>query len=84
MLLQAPLSDPNFEEEEFFICQPRQIATKSLTERVQSTKEHLKDFIVLRIDIGVKEYESAKTRAYFYTTGYLVRLLVKYSESFSK
>jgi len=82
MLLEVPPPDPNLAKVKMFICQPRRIAAKSLTERVRSTEPHLRDLIGLRMGMGVREYETSKTCAWFCTTGYLVRLLAKHPESF--
>ena len=42
----------------------------------------LKDQIALSMGHGVKEYHTKKTRAWFVTTGYLVRLMANYPERF--
>jgi HrpA-like RNA helicase len=82
MLLEAPPPDPSSSKVKIFICQPRRIAAKSLTERVRSTEPHLKDSIALRMGHGVREYETKHTKAWFVTTGYLVRYLANNIEAF--
>ena len=75
MLLEAPPPEPSSTKVKMFICQPRRIAAKSLTERIRLTEPHLRDLIGLRMGHGVREYETTETRAWFVTTGYLVRYL---------
>ena len=82
MLLEAPPPDPSSKKVKMFICQPRRIAAKSLTERVRTTEPHLKDSIGLRMGHGVREYETKNTRAWFVTTGYLVRYLANNIDAF--
>ena len=82
MLLRAPPPDPSMKRVKMFISQPRRIAAKSLVERVRSCEPELRDFIALRMGHGVREYETSKTRAWFVTTGYLVRLLANHPEKF--
>lgn len=66
-----------------FISQPRRIAAKSLVERVRSCEPDLKHKIALRMGHGEREYETGQTRAWFVTTGYLVRLLANHPERFN-
>jgi ATP-dependent RNA helicase DHX29 len=68
---------------EMFISQPRRIAAKSLVERVRSCEPDLKHKIALRMGHGEREYETGQTRAWFVTTGYLVRLLANHPERFN-
>jgi len=81
MLLETPPPDPTFKEVRMFICQPRRIAAKSLTERIKSTHPQYKHLFGLRMGHGVRE-ETKDTRVWFATTGYLVRLLANYPERF--
>ena len=83
MLLRAPPPDPSFQQVKMFISQPRRIAAKSLVERVRSCEPDLRHSIALRMGHGVREYETSKTRAWFVTTGYLVRLLANHPEKFN-
>jgi len=82
MLLRAPPPDPSMQRVKMFISQPRRIAAKSLVERVRSCEPDLRNSIALRMGHGVREYETSKTRAWFVTTGYLVRLLANHPEKF--
>ena len=82
MLLRAPPPDPSMKRVKMFISQPRRMAAKSLVERVRSCEPELRDFIALRMGHGVRGYETSKTRAWFVTTGYLVRLLENVPENF--
>ena len=82
MLLNAPPPNPMQTETKLFISQPRRIAAKALVERLRDVEPSLKDQIALRMGHGVKEYESNQTRAWFVTTGYLVRLLANHPERF--
>ena len=82
MLINAPPPNPNQAKTKLFISQPRRIAAKALVERLRSVEPDLKDEIALRMGHGVREYETAKTRAWFVTTGYLVRLLANHPERF--
>lgn len=82
MILESPPPDDSFSNVKMFICQPRRIAAKSLAERVRATEPHLKNFIGLRMGHGVREYESSHTKAWFVTTGYLVRFLANNVEKF--
>ena len=75
MLLRAPPPVPALKQVKMFISQPRRIAAKALVERVRSVEPDLSNKIALRMGHGVREYESPSTRAWFVTTGYLVRLL---------
>ncbi|GKY93331.1 hypothetical protein MPSEU_000300700 [Mayamaea pseudoterrestris] len=65
-----------------FISQPRRIAAKALVERLRDSEPELRDLIALRMGHGHREYESSTTRAWFVTTGYLVRLLANNRERF--
>ena len=67
-----------------FISQPRRIAAKALVERLRTVEPDFRDEIALRMGHGVREYESRHTRAWFVTTGYLVRLLAKHPEHFNR
>jgi hypothetical protein len=82
MLLRTRPPDPSYSDVKIFISQPRRIAAKSLVERVRSCEPDLKDTFALRMGHGVREYESSRTRAWFVTTGYLVRLLANHPEKF--
>ena len=65
-----------------FISQPRRIAAKALVERLRECEPTLRDVIALRMGHGHKEYESNGTKAWFVTTGYLVRLMANHPERF--
>jgi HrpA-like RNA helicase len=78
MILRASQSDTV----KMFISQPRRIAVKSLVERIRSCEPDLRDKFALRMGHGEREYESNQTRAWFVTTGYLVRLLAANPERF--
>jgi HrpA-like RNA helicase len=82
MLLRAPPPDPMFKEVKFFISQPRRIAAKALVERIRSCEPELRDSIALRMGHGVVEYECKMTKAWFVTTGYLVRVLANQPDKF--
>ena len=82
MLLNEPPPNPRQAETKLFISQPRRIAAKALVERLRNVEPDLKDQIALRMGHGVREYESNQTRAWFVTTGYLVRLLANHPERF--
>jgi hypothetical protein len=82
MLLRSPPPDNSMHHVKMFISQPRRIAAKSLVERVRTCEPDLRDSIALRMGHGVREYENKKTRAWFVTTGYLVRLLANHPENF--
>ena len=84
MLLNAPPPDRSLPEVRFFMSQPRRIAAKSLVERVRSCEPTLRHKIALRMGHGVREYESGTTRAWFVTTGYIVRLLANHPERFDR
>jgi len=75
MLLNAPSPNPMQTQTKLFISQPRRIAAKALVERLRTVEPELKDQIALRMGHGVREYENKRTRAWFVTTGYLVRML---------
>ena len=74
MILRSPPPDPALPKIKFFMSQPRRIAAKGLIERVRSVEPDLRDQIALRMGHGVSEYETKTTRAWFVTTGYLVRV----------
>jgi hypothetical protein len=82
MLLRAPPPDPSMQGVKMYISQPRRIAAKSLVERVRSCEPDLRNSIALRMGHGVREYETSQTRAWFVTTGYLVRLLANHPLNF--
>mmetsp|Transcript_10144 Transcript_10144/g.14653 ORF Transcript_10144/g.14653 Transcript_10144/m.14653 type:complete len:1391 (-) Transcript_10144:2876-7048(-) len=82
MLLNAPPPHASFDKSRLFIAQPRRIAAKSLVEHLRSSEPNLRDQIALRMGHGVREYETSTTRAWFVTTGYLVRLMSCYPERF--
>lgn len=65
-------------EVKMIVSQPRRIAAKSLAERVRSCEPDLADKIALRMGHGLKEHETSKTRCWFVTTGYVVRLLANH------
>lgn len=83
MLLNAPPPNPTQSQTKLFISQPRRIAAKALVERLRATEPELKDQIALRMGHGVREYETNNTRAWFVTTGYLVRLMANHPERFN-
>jgi HrpA-like RNA helicase len=83
MLLNAPPPDASLAHVKFFISQPRRIAAKGLVERVRSCEPAHKDRFALRMGHGWKEYETNRTRVWFVTTGYLVRLLANHPEKFN-
>ncbi|KAL9189818.1 hypothetical protein ACHAXT_009493 [Thalassiosira profunda] len=64
------------------ISQPRRIAAKALAERVRSCEPDLAAKVGLRMGHGIREYETSKTRAWFVTTGYVVRLLANHPSWF--
>ena len=64
------------------ICQPRRIAAQSLVDRLQSIHPKLRNQVALRMGHGVRKYENKETRAWFMTTGYVVRLLASTCSSF--
>jgi HrpA-like RNA helicase len=80
LLRSAP--DEGFKETKLFISQPRRIAAKALVERVRAVEPELRDCFALRMGHGVREYETRHTRAWFVTTGYLVRRLVSDPSTF--
>lgn len=83
MIMEEPPPDPIMTEVKMFICQPRRIAAKSLVERVRSiTTGNLKSKFALRMGHGHKEYETQESRAFFVTTGYMVRYLANNMHSF--
>ncbi len=82
MLLRSPPPDPSsVEKVKFFCAVPRRIAVKSLVERLRSSEPSIKDLIALRMGDGIREYETMDTRAWFVTTGYLVRFLASQDNS---
>ena len=82
MLLRAPPPNPHHKVTKLFISQPRRIAAKALVERLRAVEPDLKDQLALRMGHGVREYESKETRAWFVTTGYIVRLLANRPDKF--
>ena len=62
---------------------PRRIAAKGLVERVRAVEPDLRDQVALRMGHGVREYETKTTRAWFVTTGYLVRLMANKMDGLS-
>ncbi len=82
MLLNAPPPDTSSNIVKLFICQPRRIAAKSLFDRIRTSEPQYKDQIGLRLGHGVRENETEITRAWFVTTGYLVKLLANNPEYF--
>lgn len=83
MIMEEPPPDPIMKEVKMFICQPRRIAAKSLVERVRSiTTDPLKSKFALRMGHGHKEYETQESRAFFVTTGYMVRYLANNMQTF--
>ena len=83
MILRAPVPDDDLSIVKMFICQPRRIAAKALVERVRSCEPDLQHQIALRMGHGEREYETPQTRAWFVTTGYLVRVLAHHPERFN-
>ena len=83
MILRAPVPDDDLSEVKIFISQPRRIAAKALVERVRSCEPDLQHKIALRMGHGEREYETSQTRAWFVTTGYLVRVLANHPERFN-
>ena len=75
MILRSPPPAPELKKVKLFMSQPRRIAAKGLVERVRSVEPDLRDQIALRMGHGVREYETKFTRAWFVTTGYLVRAM---------
>jgi HrpA-like RNA helicase len=73
---------PPLRQVKLFLAQPRRIAAKSLVERIRSTEPDLRNQIALRMGHGISEYESWETRAWFVTTGYLVRVMANNPERF--
>lgn len=83
MIMRNALPDNKLRDVKMFISQPRRIAAKSLVERVRSTEPDIRHKMALRMGHGEREYESKETRAWFVTTGYLVRLLANMPERFN-
>jgi hypothetical protein len=81
MIMRAPAPDPAIRKVKLYMSQPRRIAAKGLVERVRQVEPDLRDQIALRMGHGVREYETKKTRAWFVTTGYLVRLMANNMQS---
>lgn len=79
-LLRAdpPEPTPTAPEVKMIVSQPRRIAAKALAERVRSCEPDIADKIGLRMGHGIREHETSKTRAWFVTTGYVVRLLANH------
>ncbi|CAM9262140.1 unnamed protein product, partial [Phaeothamnion confervicola] len=63
-----------------FISQPKRIAVKSLLDRVRQSPG-MKDVVGMRMGHGMRD-EGPKTRLWFVTTGYLVRLMAHHPEAF--
>jgi HrpA-like RNA helicase len=84
MILRAPVPHDALSEVKMFISQPRRIAAKALVERVRSCEPDLQHKIALRMGHGERQYETPQTRAWFVTTGYLVRVLANHPERFNK
>ena len=84
-LLRAPPPEPTrtASEVRMIVSQPRRIAAKALAERVRSCEPDLADKIGLRMGHGIREYETHNTRAWFVTTGYVVRLLANHPSWFN-
>lgn len=73
----------NNKSAKLFISQPRRIAAKGLVERLRDIQPEFRNQISLRMGHGVREYETDETRAWFVTTGYIVRLLANHPERFN-
>ena len=84
MIMNAPPPDPALTDVKLFISQPRRIAAKALVERLRATEPDIGRKVALRMGHGTREYENSGTKAWFVTTGYLVRLLAKKPENFEK
>lgn len=82
MLMRAPPPNPSHKVTKLFVSVPRRIAAKALVERLRAVEPDLKDQIALRMGHGVREYETSNTRAWFVTSGYLVRLMANHPERF--
>ena len=83
-LLRAEPPQPSFAapEVKIVISQPRRIAAKALAERVRNTEPDIAHKVALRMGHGLKEFETNKTKAWFVTTGYIVRLLANHPHWF--
>jgi len=83
-LLRADPPEPTRKapEVKMIVSQPRRIAAKALAERVRSCEPDISDKIGLRMGHGIREYETSNTRAWFVTTGYVVRLLANHPSWF--
>lgn len=79
-LLRADPPEPTqmAPEVKMIVSQPRRIAAKALAERVRSCEPDIADKIGLRMGHGLREHETSNTRAWFVTTGYVVRLLANH------
>ena len=67
-----------------FVSQPRRIAARTLCDRVRSSlPKERKHEIGLRLGHGERD-ESHKTRLWFATTGYLVRLIASYPSALAR
>jgi HrpA-like RNA helicase len=73
-LLRAPPPYPH-KKAKIFVSQPRRIAVCSLVNRIRDVEPEFRDVVALRMGHGERMYETDKTRAWFVTTGYLVRYL---------
>ena len=84
-LLRAKPPEPTSAapEVKMIVSQPRRIAAKALAERVRSCEPDIAPKIALRMGHGIKEHETSKTRAWFVTTGYVVRLLANHPSWFN-
>lgn len=83
-LLRADPPEPSLAapEVKMVISQPRRIAAKALAERVRKVEKDLSNKVALRMGHGIKEFETSQTRAWFVTTGYVVRLLANHPHWF--
>jgi hypothetical protein len=83
-LLRADPPEPTSTapEVKMIVSQPRRIAAKALAERVRSCEPDIADKIGLRMGHGIREHETSRTRAWFVTTGYVVRLLANHPNWF--
>jgi hypothetical protein len=83
-LLRAEPPQPTLAapEVKMIVSQPRRIAAKALAERVRKVEPDLANKIALRMGHGMREFETHKTRAWFVTTGYVVRLLANHPHWF--
>lgn len=66
-----------------FVAQPRRIAARSLCDRVRNTLPlEKKEWCGLRLGHGERDEYCGRTRLWFCTNGYLVRLLASYPQAF--